>query len=305
MSILDSLLSGALDDDGARLLYNTVADVSRRRNFPPPEGFRIWNRDAVITVAHEFLTSTRALERLVQIAAQATDDASFARLLDVAVLNFLRDQARQTAVGAQIRRLKDVVGTMADVAVDGERIMFVHSTAEPFTGDEADLVRAARSVEAGTRRWRPDAKREGPLATRAEMTQLVQAVLGAAVGSITFAVLGRVVARRFDLDPLPATVDVDALDPVTTGPYDEIDVGDQVESILGQITEREKLVLPYLDMSTREVEQLIPLGRTMIAKTQVRLKALLAELLPPGKAGATVLRVLTERVGERDSAVDT
>jgi hypothetical protein len=61
------------------------------------------------------------------------------------------------------------------------------------------------TVDVTRRRWRPDAKREGPLAHRADMLTLLRAVLEAAQGSVTFAALARVIARRFDLDAMPVT----------------------------------------------------------------------------------------------------
>ncbi|MFG2445007.1 hypothetical protein ACGFQG_19245 [Nocardia fluminea] len=300
MSILDNLLAGHLDAQGAQLLYATVSKIGRGRNFPPPTGFRAWNQDAVITTAHDFLTSTRAVERLVQIAATAYDDESLTRLLETAVLNFLRDQARQTVIGTQIRRLKTILAADDTFVINGETVGLTGGPAEPYAADEAVLVRAARRVDAGTRRWRPDAKRQGPLATKEEMVALIVAVLTAAEARLTFASLARVIARRFDLDPLAATTEIDALDPTPQHSYDEVDVGDQAAHILDQLTDRERLVLPYLDMSTREAEQLLPLGRTTIANTQLRLKTLLADLLPHGDAGAAILRVLTRLITTAD-----
>lgn len=307
MGTLNTLLeSGVLDNDGAVLLYDTVRSVARNKNHQPPTGFRAWNDDAVITAAHDFLAGPRATARLVQLAAQATDDASFARLLETAILNYLRDEARRTTVGRQIRRIKAVVADAADITVDDDRVMFADGPDAPFGDDEALLVRAAMAVQATRRRWRPDAERQGPLTSREDMLALVRAVLTAAGGSVPLATIARVVARRFDLDTLPVTVSVDALDPAGPSSFDEVEVMDQVEVVLAQLTERERLVLPLLDMSSREIGKQIELGHSTVAKTQARLRSVLATLLPPGDTGAALLRAVTERLeGERHSRVDT
>jgi hypothetical protein len=297
MSILDTLLTtGTLSDEGGQLLYDTVAKVGRSNNFPPPTGFRVWNEQAVIAAAHDFLTGTRAVERLVHLAAQAADDATFTRLLETAILNFLRDEARRTVLGRQIRRLKDVIDDLDDVSIDGDYVFATHASREPFSGDEAGLVQAARSVSVTQRRWRPESKREGPLAAREDMIALVRAVLDAARGGVTLATLGRVVARRFDLDSLPVTVSIDALDPPSLAPYAEVEVADQVAVILDQLTVREREILPLLDLSSREAARYVDLGHSTIAKTQASLRSLLQELIPPGDSGSAMLRVLTERL---------
>lgn len=298
MSVLTSLMAGdGLGNDGARLLYSTMRSVVTTYNFPPPDGFSSWDEDATATSAHDFLTGPRATERLVQLAILATDDSSFERLLYTAVHNFMRDQGRRTVVGSVIRRLKDVVGQSDRFAVSGERVHLTNGSYEAFGGDEAVLVRTALQVDAPTRRWRPDSQRQGPLASRDDMVAMVQAVLTAADGSLTFAALSRVIARRFDLDPLPATDDVPVLhDPRSSSEYALIDVGDQVAAVVDQLTEAERLVLPLLDMSCRDAARLLPYGHSKIAKTQASLRTLLQQVLPPGDAGAPVLRAVLERL---------
>ncbi|WP_434447728.1 hypothetical protein [Lentzea sp. E54] len=307
MSTLNTLLAtGTLDNAGAQLLYETIEQVGRSHNHPPPAGFRAWNREAAISAAHDFLTGHRSTERLVQLAAQAYDDESFARLLQVAVLNYLRDLARTTVVGTQIRRIKDVVAAEPGLLAEGDRLRLANGPVEPFGGDEAVLVRAAMKVDVTRRRWRPDAKREGPLADRADMVALVRAVLEAAQGSVTFAALARVIARRFDLDVMPVTVPIDALDPPARSDFEQVEIADRVGAVMAQLTERDKAVLPFIDESSRAAASHIGLGHSAVALAQTRLKSLLADLLPRGDEGVAMLRALTERVeAERRSSVDS
>jgi hypothetical protein len=306
MSVLASLLTGeGLGTEGARLLYDTVRKVGTARNFPPPEGFQRWNTDAVATCAHEFLTGTRATERLVQLAVLASDDASFERLLTASVRNFLRDQARRTVVGALVRRLKDVAGESGVFVVSGDQISLATGPNSLFGGDDADLVRAAMRVDVRTRRWRPDADRQGPLASRDNMIELMQTVLVAADGALDFATLARVIARRYDLDPLPAVEAVDVLDPHALSDFGAVQVGDQANPIIDQLTEVERRVLPLLDMSCREAAQHLPYGHSTVAKAQASLRAMLQQVLPAGSEGAALLRVITESLASEEQSSDS
>lgn len=306
MSVLASLLDdGELNDDGARLLYEVVRRVALSHNFPPPEGFGHWANDAVAVAAHEFLTSPRATERLVQIAALAVDDTSFERLLGTTFLNYMRDQARQTVVGAIIRRLKDVAATSDAISATAEYVYFPNGPTEVSGQDEEALLRAALRVDVQRRRWRPDAKREGPLADRDDMVTLIIAILTAAEGALTFATLAKVLARRYDLDPLPATMKVDVLDPNGTSEFGSVDVSDSARAVLEQLTPIDRLVFPVLDLSCREAAADLPYGHSTVARAQARLKTLLQQVVPDSSEGAAILRVVSEALAAERRVVDT
>ena len=300
------LAEGRLDDAGAGLLYLVVRDTALRHRYPPPEGEQSWSTDAVHAAAHDFLTGHRSTERLVQMAAQAATDKQFAALLRTAVLNYFRDSARTTVIGRQIRRLKDVASSDARFDVHGGTVTRVglSDDAAPFAGDEVRLVQSVASFKPEIRRWRPDANREGPLADRGETAALIHAILSAAGGACTFVTIARVLALRFDLTEMPAAVPVDVLDPTLSSPYGPVEVADQVDQILAQLTEREKLVLQLMDGSSRDIASSIGLGRTTVAKTQVRLRSLLRELIPAGDAD-DIARALLDRLERTDGRPDT
>ena len=299
-SILDNLLRhGQLDDEGARLLYATVLATARSRNYPPPADHDSWTSNAVQEAAHDFLTGHRATERLVQIAVKATDDDSFGRLLNVAVLNWFRDGARRTVVGRQIRRLKDVCGADESMAVNDHGVRLKSSADRAYADSEDMLVSAALGVPVQSRRWRPDAVREGPEADRADSLAIVRAVLTVAESRVAWPQLGRVFARRFDLITTPAVLEVDGLDPrPSLSGYARVDVADEVDAILQQLDVRERAVLPLLDMSSREAAQLLPYGHSTIANTQRRLREWLPTVLQPNREGEAVLAELVQRLTE-------
>src|SRR5262245_47764996 len=97
---------GAFGTEATVELYRCVRAVARAGNFPPPDGHAAWSVDAVAETAHVVFTDARGPQRLVELAVKAYDDASFRRLLEQVVRNFLRDQARATAKGRLIRRLR-------------------------------------------------------------------------------------------------------------------------------------------------------------------------------------------------------
>jgi hypothetical protein len=53
-------------------------------------------------------------------------------MLQTVVLNYLRDVARGTVVGTQIRRIKDVVADEPDLLTEGDRLMLADRPATPF-----------------------------------------------------------------------------------------------------------------------------------------------------------------------------
>src|SRR4051794_14894287 len=94
--------TGQLGDQGVAALYRAVSVVAVSHNFPPPPGSERWDEAAITDVTHDFLTGPRGLARMTEIALRASDERSFARLLDTAVLNHLRDVARRTDRGRLI-----------------------------------------------------------------------------------------------------------------------------------------------------------------------------------------------------------
>src|SRR5262245_47045093 len=94
---------------GAALLYQLVHAVAVSRNFPPPPGYEQWDKSAVTETAHDFLDGPRGTRRIMDIALRSVDDRSFERMMETAVLNYLRDLARRTDFGRLVVRVKEVL----------------------------------------------------------------------------------------------------------------------------------------------------------------------------------------------------
>lgn len=274
MSAQEELRRGRLGPDFAVLLYHCVRVAGLAHNFPPPEGHAAWTAEAAIETGHDFLRSANIQRRLVEIAVQADDNEQLARILTQAVVNFLREQARRTAQGRLIRRLKEVL--LADdrfmvvpkgVPGAGNVMLTGGGAAEPFGGRESDLIAAAFDVkEVTVVRWRPGARRESPLSDRDSLIKVAEAVLAAAGASLRWADLAVVVGTRFGMDPrgMPATTPVDDLDgnlndarrslsgqPVA--PDEELLQQATARAVLDQLTDRELLVLAWLASPVRTI----------------------------------------------------
>jgi hypothetical protein len=137
------------------------------------------------------------------------------------------------------------------------------------------------------------------------MVEMMRAVLMAANGALCFATIGRVLARRYDLDAMPATADVDMLDPYAAKNFGAIDVTEAAKAVLDQLSDIERRVLPLLDMSCRDAAALLPYGHSTVAKAQARLKVLLKQIVPAGDEGAALLKVISEALAANDSPLDT
>jgi len=282
--------SHALGREGAEQLYVTVRAVARAHHFPPPVGYERWTLDAVAEVAHDFLTGPRATERLVELAANATDEDSFGRLLSRAVLNHLRSIARQTAVGKLVIRLKQLL-TDPDFRVEAAGVPGAGNVTlagcEPgvlWNGDPAPLLRAAYAVtDVNVVRWRPDSRREPPLADADSLTRVAHAVLEAAAGSMRFADLATIVGARFGLSGLPAVTALDTIDltadELGAGPEAGIVVEDAAQTLLGQLSDRDQHVLAWLGEPLSVVADRTGLPRSTAAFAATRLRQHLEVLL--------------------------
>lgn len=305
MSAWEELRAGELGPEFARLLYRCARTAGRSRNFPPPAGHPGWDAAAAIEAGNDFLASKDVRRRLTEIALLADDDDELRRVMTHAIVNFLREQARATATGRLIRRLKEVLGddpsfttVPAGQPGAGQVALASNGSPVPFGGREQDLVRAAFGVrDVSVVRWSPGARREGPLADRDSLTRVCAAVLAAADGSLGWAELASVVGARFGIAPgrTPATVAVDAVDWPSAGRppgKDEQDPADGpgeslvrdavARDVLDQLTPRERLVLAWLGETVRTIADRtgLPVSTAGTVKQRVtdRLRTLLADV---------------------------
>lgn len=301
MSAWKELAEGEVGREATTLLYLCVRAVALARNFPPPAGHVSWSVDAVQSVAHEFLTGPRGLRRLTECALRADDDDSLRRLLEKAVLNHLRDEARRSERGRLARRLRELVLTDDRFGIvppgrPGAGNVVLLSTpghkrdtdGEVYQGLWEDLVPAAFSVRDVTLvRWRPDASREAAPADADSLLRVSETVLQAAGGGMRLPDLAAVVSRRFALGDAPLIVDADDTDewaaekdtPGAADPSVVVAVEESAARITGQLTRRERSVLALLDSPLRDIAARTGLSKSTVATVATRVRGMLEPLL--------------------------
>ncbi|MFG3301448.1 hypothetical protein [Micromonospora chersina] len=285
---------GVFGTEATAELYRCVRAVARAGNFPPPTGYHQWTLDAIEETAHEVFADAKGPQRLVELAVKAYDDTSFRRLLEQVVRNFLRDRARATTKGRLIRRLREVLDgdprfrSVPDGQPGAGRNIELADGTTPgvWNGRMTDLVTAAYKVTDVTIvRWRPDARRESPVADADSLANVCEATLRAAGASLALADLADVVAARFAVGPTPVVTPVDDIDPWLPG-VDTIEVVQAeaeiragADRLLAQLTKREQLVLAYLDQPVRQIADRTGLGKSVAAQVAARVKEIAGQIL--------------------------
>jgi hypothetical protein len=275
------LATGQLGVAGAKQLYAAVWSVAVGNRFPPPEGASGWDETAVAEVAHDFLAGDRGRKRLLDITVRATDDRSFDRLLEAAVLNFLRDLARGTDLGKLIRRCKEILRGEAEfVAIPGppERWALRDGPTAVGTAAAEKLASAMSGVEVVVPRWTSE-HRDPPLADRASFIRLMRSVLTASGGSLTAEDIARVLTVRLDHRRVPYTVSLDNLERVAEPARDGGDPASSTVArlhatdIFNSLSDRERMIVTAIEaeMTIRELASMLDMGRSQTALVRQRL----------------------------------
>jgi hypothetical protein len=294
MSAWDELRRlGAFGEEATLELYRCVRAVARAGNYPPPAGHPSWTLDAVQETAHDVFADARGPQRLVELAVKAVDDHSFRRLLEQVVRNFLRDQARATAKGKLIRRLRELLDQDARFAAVGAKRpgagnieLTDGTTPDVWSGRLSDLEAAAFKVnDVAVVRWRPQARRDSPLSDATSLMAVSEAVLRTAGGSVSLPDLADVVASRFAAGRAPVVTPVDDIEQWSTRSFDgddpatDVDIRHAAERLVVQLTPRERLVLAYLDEPVRQLADRIGLGKSATAEIAARVRQIVGQVL--------------------------
>ncbi len=280
MTPRDELIStNRIGMEGAKLLYRTVRVVAVSHSFPPPEGSTLWDTTAVTETAHDFLQGERGAKRLLDIAVRSTDDVSFEKLLDAAVLNFLRDLARSTDLGKLILRIKEILRD-EDVfeAVPGppERWTLAGGPRVASTADPTRLAAATNGVKVVVPRWTSE-RRDAPLADRPTFVRLMTTVLTVAEGSLDAVDLAHAVSARLDHRRTALAVSLDVLEPVSEPGWIKDDPATRTQAqahaldVFDSLSDRERLIVPTLDSTVRDLGLMLGTGKTQAALIRQRL----------------------------------
>lgn len=294
--------SGRLGASGAADLYRSVLVTAVAHNFPPPAGSNHWDETAVIDVAHDFLTGPRGLARMTELALRSDDERSFARLLDTAVLNHLRDIARRTDRGRLIRRIKEVMSDDERFARAPQGQDWWHLADQPSEASSIpieDIEPLLYQVQVVVPRWTSE-DRNAPVADKRTLADLLSAALLGAAGALTDGDLAELISRRIDTRRSPLTVDLETLEGVSepaavdTPQAERVILRSQAIPIFNNLSDVARIILTVAEQPVREIALAIGTGKSQAAEQRRRLFADLRNTLEESDDAAGLLMELTE-----------
>lgn len=292
---------GQFGASGVEALYRSVFVTAVAHNFPPPAGSDHWDEAAVAEVAHDFLTGPKGLARMTELVLRSDDDRSFARLLDVAVLNHLRDTARRTDRGRLIRRLKEVMTDDEQFTRAPHGQDWWHLVGHPADASSVplgDIAAHLVDVEVVVPRWSSE-DRNAPIADRRTLAELLAAALNGAGGALTDADLAELVSRRIDTRRSPLTVELETLEGVSEPaapdphPADRVIGHAEAVAIFANLSDVARIILTLADQPVREIGLAIGMGKSRAGEHRQRLYADLRHTLGESDDALTILAELT------------
>ena len=275
--------TGCLGLAGWELIYRAVNSARRFGRYPSPEGYGEWDNDAVMEVAHDFMAADGAEGRLTRLVATATDEESFSRLVERAVHNFFKMEARKTDRGAALRAIERHMQSDDGIVAAGDGptrtwALREHADQLPFSGNPDDLVSAAyRVTDVKRAAWSDTSKRRRPLAETQSLKRVLHAVLAAAAAPVERGLLLEVVLERFPTAVVPSAVEADDASLPAAAPID--DAGIVAKEVWAEMTDNERLVVPFLDETAREIARLTGLTRSTAHRARTSVTGLLKDRL--------------------------
>jgi hypothetical protein len=279
---------GHLGDQCLRLIMKLMTEELRR--FPaltPGGGLR--PDDATDKASDFFVKKGETVT--TNLLVLATDDESVGRLLRTSIRHWLIDQARTTGIGSVRHSVEKVLAD--DDAFEqvgpGARWRLAGTFGGPFSGDENELLRAARSVRSVRIPQWSSSSRRAPLADRASIVAVCRAVLSAANGSLEVGQLVHVLLERFPvvLDRVIVPVsdfEDDCADAELTpeeqvmAAEDELTAAVTAAQVVGMLAPEERRIVRYLD-DAKAVQRELGCGRSQAYEHVKRLREKLRELV--------------------------
>jgi hypothetical protein len=256
----------------AGLLYRTVAVIGVSRRFPPPAGSTSWGDSAVAETAHQMIDGERGAKRLADALLRSTDEESFARQIEGATVNFLRDIARATDQGKLVLRVAEILRSGEEFAEQHgkpPRWGLADGSAAPSAAGPMELARAAAAErDVVVPAWTSD-RRDAPVADRPSITRILIRVLRAADGTLTAAEAAEAVAARVDVRRSPLTVEVGVLERISepaesADPATATAVMLEARQVFSALDDRERIIIAGFDEKWEVVADRLALKRSQV-----------------------------------------
>ena len=275
--------TGCLGPAAWEFIYRAVNSARRFGGYPPPEGYGAWDSDAVTEVAHDFMTADGAEGRLRRLVATATDEDSFSRLVARAVHNHFKMEARKTDRGATLRAIERHMQSDDGIVAAGDGptrtwALRDHVDQLPYSGNPDDLVAAAyRVADVKPAAWSETSRRRRPLAEAESLKRVLHAILAAAAAPVERRLLLEVVVERFPTAVAAPAAEADETSLPASTPVD--DAGIVAREAWAEMTDNERLVVPFLDETAREAARQTGLSRSTAHRARTSVTELLKDRL--------------------------
>lgn len=286
------------------VIKKQAASVVRR--LPKPDGTG-WTPQDIEDLRSEFYASA-AYEHAV---LNAHDDESLRKLVYTGLVNLVRAELRRTDRGRLLRRLKDLVSSEGYIEEPAKFWRRKDDPSEVSTVVMPDLIKAVWQVEVQVVKWRPDAKRNSPLAEKSSLLALLDAVYDRAKGAVHIDVLVEVFGQRLGVGPVSINEALDVADDRFTVDREsdpaeqlldnenELDAAKAARALWDQLSPRERELAPHFASSARQAAHAIGGGKSAVndAMNRLREKFRLALLDADDDNRRLVLRELLELSG--------
>lgn len=266
-------------DIGAYItVVDKLASIAARR-IPKADGTD-WAPGDVEDLISSFYVSAAYQHALLN----AHDDQSLRKLVYTALANLARADLRRTDRGRLHRRLSELLS--AGEFVEHPKKFWRRATdpTEATTAVQSELLEAAWKIEVSVVRWRPDAKRNSPVAERSSFLKALNAIYDCAAGAVHIDVLVEVLGQRLGVGPVTVTEELDSADDqyaidVAQGPAErlldqenELDAAVHALELWGQLSQREQELVPHLSGSARQAAEAVGRGKSAVNEAMNRLK---------------------------------
>ncbi|MEZ5406625.1 MAG: hypothetical protein R2761_01285 [Acidimicrobiales bacterium] len=301
MTALDELRSATVGDGFWWLLQRTIRAVAVARNVPAPEDHERWDEAAVAQTAADFLAHPGAARRLTDLATHCRSEDALRRRLQATVRNFLADRGRRTPVGRLVLRLNEVLSNDDRFERRG-RTWAIAGTDETGAAVDIDaLVAASAAVEIVVPAAWATGTRQGPDIDAPSVVRVVEALLDAAGGPLSVAVMAQVTARRLGLGSAPLSLDATAFDPPerpspsadTTGSRALMDL--RADEVFEQLNDHERLSLGLPALPVAKLGPVLGMSGSSAAVVRKRAVVILREALENEEDGQDVADAVLER----------